>query len=124
MQSIQSKLVLFCPLQFYSVHSVTLVLICPFILIQSTLVHLGPIQSIHSYSVHIGPLQSYSIHIGPFCSIRSTSFNWSNSVYYCLLQSYSVHSVLFCPLWSYLVDSVQISPILSTSILFKLVRPI
>ena len=91
----------------------TSILFCPFC-------HFGPNLSIHSYSVHISPPWSYTVHsflFGPHRSpsilfdpnwslwfysvlidlIRSTSFNWSNSVHYCPLRSYSVYSFLFGP---------------------------
>ena len=62
---IQLILVLFSPLR--SIMS-TFVLICPFVLIQSTLVHLVPIRSYSVHSVHFiltGPIRSICIHFSP-----------------------------------------------------------
>ena len=92
---IQSTLVLFCPLQSYSVH------IDPIRFILSILVHLSPIQSFLStsaFSFHFGPylfIHSYSVYFSP---IRRPI--WSPSVLFDQLCSIGSNSVRFDPLGS------------------------
>ena len=91
--SLQSNLVLFGLLWFYSAHSI----------------HFGPIWS---YSVHFSPFWSYLVHFWPIKLIRSFSVNigpiWSHYIMYNL--------VLFCPHWSYLFNSIQIGSLCSNSV--------
>ena len=142
----------FCPLKFYSIHSVL------FNLLRSIKSKVALFSPYWSYSVHIGPILStlglfgqfyllwfylvlfglfcllwfYSVHIGFLQPIMSTLVLfgpiWSHSAHF------GVHSFLFSPLysylvpfgplWSYLVHSVNLVPIWSYSDHFVAFDPI
>ena len=97
----------FCPVWFYSVHSV---LYSPLYFIQSILSTLVLFDSIQFYSVHFGLIRPtlvlfgllwfYSVHL--FYFVHSVHFGpmWPTSI---SIQSNVVHSVLFCSLLFHLV---------------------
>ena len=119
----------FCPLKFYSIHSVLFNLLRS---IKSTLALFSPHWS---YSVHFGPIWSILSTLVLFSPIWSILFalvlfspHWflqpimSTSVLFGPIWSHSahfgVHSFLFSPLYSYSVHFGHIWSIQSTLFLF------
>ena len=113
----------FCPLKFYSVHSVLFSLLRSCQPIQSTLALVDPYWS---YAVHFSHIQFTLVLFGPFCSLSFylVLFNpfcslWSTSVLFGpfgRLWSYLVHFVHFSFIWSILSYSVHDVPFWSTSV--------
>ena len=128
-RSIQSTLVLLCPLQSYSVHFGP---IRSKLVLSVHFVYFDPLQSYSGYSVHFSPIRSNLFWIFAWwLKIHNWFFNrkWEGifSILFstfCPLQSYLVHIGPVYPLQSYSVYFALIRSIMSTSILFGPFSPI